>query len=87
MAEQTPTEVLPYTCYIEPSNIDTVASATWAVSPAGPVVGSPSNSGSGSTVLISSVVSGVLYQVTCHIVGASGNQYDGFDQIQGVPHH
>jgi hypothetical protein len=83
MPSQTPTEKLAYVAQIEPSNNDTVSSATWAISPSGPTVGSATNSGATSTVLVSGITLGVAYVLSCHITGASAQLYDGIIEIDG----
>jgi hypothetical protein len=87
MAQQTPSEKLPYTCYIEPSNNDTVSNASWSISPTGPTVSSPTNSGASSTVFVSGVTLGVSYSLSVLLTGATTAIYAGLIEIDGVNNH
>ena len=84
MAQQTPNEKLSYTCYIEPSNNDTIVGSLWSISPTGPTVSSSFDSGSSSTVFVSGVTLGVTYNLTVLITGTSTSVYAGLIEIDGT---
>lgn len=87
MTQQTPTEAVDYTCKIDPSNGDNVAAASFAITPVGPVIGVPALSGISATARVSGMTLGVTYTLSAHLIGASGQQYDGAMDIPCVNRH
>lgn len=85
--EQTITEQILYTCVLNPANNDTVSTATWSITPAGPTIGAAVTTTTGSTVLISNLTAPTVYIVNCHFVSGSGQQYDGYLEINAVVRH
>jgi hypothetical protein len=63
---------------------DTVASALWTITPAGPTLGTPTNTANTSTVRVSGIVFGVVYKLTAHVIGASGQEYERSCGIRGT---
>lgn len=62
---------------------DTIGSAAWYITPEGPTLGTPVNEATQSTVRLSGVPDGGVYELRCHITGASGQEYDGYARIEG----
>lgn len=85
--EQTITEFIQYTCTLNPSNNDTVSSATWSITPLGPTISVPANTSTASTIVLSNLSAPTVYILNCHFVGGSGQQYDGYLQITAVTRH
>lgn len=85
--EQTITEKIIYTCTLNPSNHDTIVSATWGITPTGPTIGTPTTGSTTSAAMISNLTAPIVYVVNVHIVGASGQQYDGYLEINAVVTH
>jgi len=67
--------------YRQPITGDVIASATWAISPTGPTVGTPVNTSTTSTVMLSGVTAGKSYTLTPHIVGSSSQEYEPSEDI------
>jgi hypothetical protein len=74
---QTPAEALDYTAVIDPSNADTIASATWSINPTSATVGSPTTNSAASTVLVSGMTVGHSYALIALLTGTSGQIYSG----------
>lgn len=85
-ANQTAAEKLEYTCLIDPTESDTVSSATWSITPSA-TVGSPTNSGNGSTVLVSGLTSGTRYTLAATLTGASTQIFAGQLEIDCISAH
>ena len=74
-----PSDILDFkaTLELDPTDTDTVASATWTVSPAGPVVVSTSFTSTTATARIDANSSAVgRYIATVLMVGTSGQRYE-----------
>lgn len=84
---QMPTEILDYTCSIDPSENDTVSAATWAITPSGPTISAATNSGPNSTIQLSVLTLGTKYTLSCQITGVSTQVFDGVLQVVAVAAH
>lgn len=71
--DQDPAEKL---FYREQITGDTVASAVWSISPAGPTLDSQSEGADWTRVRVSGLTIDKQYTLTVHIVGASTQEYE-----------
>lgn len=55
---------------------DTVASAVWSITPAGPTLDGQSEGADYSRIKVSALTINKKYTLTCHIVGASGQEFE-----------
>ena len=78
--EQDPNEAIDY---VQPITGDTVASATWTITPAA-TLGTPVNVSASSKVRVSGLTLGKEYALTVHITGASGQQFEASIAIRAV---
>jgi len=62
---------------------DTIADADWSITPTGPTLGTPVNETTQSTVRVSGIEQGKGYVLGCHIVMGTGQEDDGYCQIEG----
>jgi len=76
---QDPAEKLKYRQEISGDEISTVA---WTISPAGPTIGTPVNTTTATTVLISGLTEGVTYTLNVHIACTSGQEFDPSARIE-----
>lgn len=76
---QDPTEKIKYKQEISG---DTISSAVWTITPAGPTIGTPVDTTLETAVLISGLTEGVSYTVNVHIVCASGQEFDPSARIE-----
>ena len=79
--EQRPLERIDY---VQSLVKDTIASATASIAPSGPTLDPVCITDSEATVRVSDVAAGVLYTLTFHIVGASGQEWHPPTQIRGI---
>lgn len=68
---------------------DAIASATWSAAPLPPAtdllgVSTPVNETTRTTVRLAGIKGGDRHLLTCHIVGASGQEFDATAIIVGV---
>ena len=85
--EQTQTEKIRYTCLLNPSNNDTVSSAAWTITPPTGTLAAQINTSLTSSMLISGLTAPTVYIVNVHFVGTSGQEYDGYLEINAVVQH
>lgn len=62
--------------YQQPLDDDVISSVTWSISPSGPVLGTPINTDTTTTVRVSGLTAGTDYSLDVHIVATSGDEYD-----------
>jgi hypothetical protein len=68
--------------YQQTVNGDTISSATWTIAPSAGVTLTPQTPVvSRASVLVYGLQLGVSYLLSCHIVGATGQEYDSSAQI------
>ena len=62
---------------------DTISTASWAISPAGPTLSSPSVAVNVATTFVGGVALAGIYRLTCTIVTAMGRTSDRSITIRG----
>lgn len=78
---QWPAEKLFYEQRIEG---DTVKSADWSITPTGPTLDGKANTTTSSKILVSGLAAGTTYLLRSHIVGASGQEFEGVARIEAL---
>jgi len=76
---QDPNEKLKYKQEISG---DVISTATWTISPTGPTLGTPVNTTTETTVLVSGLTEGVSYTVNVNIACTSGQVFDPSARIE-----
>jgi len=61
---------------------DTISSTAWTITPSGPTIGTPVNTTTATTAMISGLTEGVSYTVNIHIICASGQEFDPSARIE-----
>lgn len=63
---------------------DTISTATWAITPTGPTLSSPSVAGAVATTLVAGVAFATIYRLTCTVVTGMGRTSDRSITIRGA---
>lgn len=76
---QDPAEKLKYKQEIQG---DAISTAAWTIAPSGPTIGTPVNTTTSTTVLVSGLTEGTTYTLNVHIICTSGQEFDPSARIQ-----